>query len=114
MLIVADLALLLLATLRLVRLVVADDLGLWWLRGPAVKWATWHEPDADGWRSKLVLGLYCPFCVGFWIGCGVLVSLWLCGGPGHAVAAWRYICGTLALNWAAAHIGSRVGDAGED
>lgn len=121
---VLDVLLVLGFTLRLARLVITDDVGLWAVRGPASLWAQRHDsepyasPDEVGsvwvprWRSKAVSGLLCPFCVGFWLGCVVLASLWLLGGPGHAPDWWRYLSGVFTLNWCAAHIGSRLGDAG--
>lgn len=110
---VVDLLLVLGLTLRLTRLVVADDIGLWFVRGPAVRWAIYHEPRADGWRAKLQSGLSCPFCVGFWIGCLALLSLLLVGGPGDANVVWRYVAGAFALNWIVGHIAARAGDVDE-
>lgn len=113
MLLALDILLALGLTLRLSRLVVTDDLGLWLLRIPAFNWAHSREPRGDGWRAKLQSGLSCPFCVGFWIGVGVLVSLWLVGGPGHAHEAWRWVSGAFALNWVVGHIAARAGDVDE-
>lgn len=95
-------------TLRLTRLVATDDIGLWFVRGPAAMWAMNWEPKADGWRAKLQSGLDCPFCVGFWIGCLVLLSLWLVGGPGHAWEPWRWVAGAFTMNYISAHINSRL------
>jgi len=109
--IVADLLLLLGLTLRLTRLVVADDLGAWYLRGPVEIWASLYDYPGDlGWRTKIAQGLSCPFCVGFWIGAACALSLLLVGGPGDAPDWWRWIAGIFALNWVAAHLGSRAGD----
>ena len=99
-------------TARLTRLVVVDDIGLWWLRGPLSAWA-WSRPQNGrlGWRAKLVTGFSCPFCVGFWIGAAVLGSLALVGGPdsyGHGASVWRWIAGVFTLNYIVAHIGSRL------
>jgi len=119
-----DLLLVLGLTLRLTRLIVTDDLGLWWVRGPASFWAMRHDTHQTvnagalseqiivGWRSKLSVGLSCPFCIGWWVGCAVLASLAAVGGPGDAAELWRWIAGAFSLNWIAAHIGSRLGDAG--
>lgn len=120
-----DLLLALGLCLRLTRLVVNDDISLWWVRHPAQQWAMSHDslpsasPYSDPewvprWRSKLVLGLSCPWCVGFWIGCLVLLSLYVAGGPGHVWELWRWVAGAFTLNWIAAHIGPRLGDAGYD
>lgn len=140
-----DLALLLGFTLRLSRLVVTDDVGWWWFRLPARRWANRRElpdptPDAvqsaygirgvdltypdrllaeprpvNGWRSKLVSGLSCPFCVGFWLAALALASLlvaWWVGG--FLLAAWRVVAGLFTLNWVAAHIGASLGDVNYD
>lgn len=130
-----------LATARLTRLVVADDIGLWYVRGPAALWAVEREaplsevPEPDrgdeedavdlrealspalGWRSRLVSGLSCPFCVGFWIGVLVLLSLALVGGPSSdstAADVWRWVAAPFALNYVVAHVGARLGDTDED
>ena len=107
LLFVLDITLILLATMRITRLVVFDDLGGWALREPAARWAG----DLPA-RARLVSGLECPWCVGFWIGAAALAALWTAGGPGHAAEWWRYLAGAFALNWVAAHIGPRLGDAG--
>lgn len=112
----ADLALLLGFTLRLTRLVVTDDLGGWLIRIPAQKWVMRSGQDwAKSWRYKLVSGLDCPFCVGFWLAALATLSLVVAGGPGAdgpLAVVWRLVAGVLTLNWLAAHIGSRLGDAG--
>jgi hypothetical protein len=125
----ADLGLLLGATLRTVRLVVADDFpGTWLIRHPATLWAArhdgvyttaggWAEPGVDyvpGWRAKLVQGLSCPHCVGLWIAAAMVVLLAALGGPGHAPDWWRIVAGILTLNWVAAHLGVRAGDTADD
>lgn len=95
-----DLAILLLSTLRLVRLVITDDIPFGSIRLLLGK-------------DRIErLGLDCPFCCGFWIGVLGLLVLWLVGGPGDAADWWRYAAGAFALNWLAAHIGGRLGDAG--
>lgn len=105
---IIDLLLALGMALRLTRLVIKDDIGLWYVRGPSAMWAMDREPNADGWRARLQSGLDCPFCVGFWIGCGVLLSLWLAGGPGVAWEPWRWVAGALTMNYISAHINSRL------
>lgn len=108
---VLDLALLLGFALRLVRLVVADDVGEWLARGPARRAAE----RRGGWREKISDGLQCPFCVGFWLCVLALLSLvvaWDVGGP--LLAVWRFVAGAFALNWVVGHVGARLGDAGYD
>ena len=135
-LIVVDCLLALGLTARLTRFVVTDDLGGWWIREPAQRWANRHEPTVNGvpvhravesgavhadgpvprgWRDKLVSGLDCPFCVGFWLAALVLASLAVVGGPGAdslLAVVWRWVAAVFALNWVAAHLGARLGDAG--
>jgi hypothetical protein len=109
-LVIFDILLALGLTLRLTRLIVVDDAGLWFVRMPVFHWAEKHDPQGRGWQGKLNTGLDCPFCIGFWIGCGVLLSLYLAGGPGDVTEAWRWVAGAFTLNWVAAHVGSRMGD----
>jgi len=121
------LVLIVIATARATRFVTTDWLGEWTLVGPAKRWAVraesppytgprppgWdpdsRDPDPDnGWRSKLVKGLDCPFCVGFWIGALVLLGevvtrRWR---PLHAV--WTFALGALGLNYAVGHVSSRI------
>jgi len=119
-----------LATLRLTRFVTTDDLGLWTVKTPAYNWAARHEPPmpviepwdglpehfvepverirVPGWRLRLVSGLECPFCVGFWIGVIVLGLLWLAGGPEDPAEWWWFGAGVFALNYVAGHVGSRL------
>lgn len=105
---VVDVLLLLGCTLRLTRLVITDDPGEWLQRRAAGQAET-----AGGRRRALIWskaseGLGCPWCVGFWIGVLVLVTLALEGGPGEASVWWRYVAGAFTLNWIAAQIGSRL------
>lgn len=72
-------AIALLAALRLTRLVTTDWLGEWTIVQPMKAWARRHEGQVDVheaaaqdvgtkfWRTKMVSGLDCPFCVGFWL-----------------------------------------------
>lgn len=101
---VLDAALALGATLRLTRLVVTDDLGRWWVKAPLYDLVFDAIPEDDQRnRNRAVSylsGLDCPFCVGYWIGVGVLAM------PRNR--AWRFVAGTLTLNYLAGHIGSRL------
>lgn len=70
-----------------------------------------YDPEpGTGWRSKIAAGIDCPWCVGFWIGCATLASLYLAGGPGDAVDAWRWVAGAFSMNYLGAHLGTRLGD----
>jgi hypothetical protein len=110
LLIAIDLALALLATLRLTRLVTTDSIGQWWLYSPLYKRAYGRPSVTTKPRrwAKYVEGLQCPFCVGFWIGCLVLLSLWLVGGPGHAAEWWRWLAGAFALNYVVGQVSGRL------
>lgn len=121
------------ATLRMTRFVTSDWLGHWWIVRPARTWALsaepafgddllkgrmdvdelWNDIAADevvhyGWRVKLVKGLDCPFCVGFWIGVAVLLGdLIFTRVPGFR-QMWRLALGALALNYLTGHVSSRA------
>lgn len=124
-----------LAALRLTRFVTSDKLGEWWVAGPLVLWA-WrsdepigHMNSADiarirsmdpaeaappmpnahwGWRSKLVNGLDCPFCVGFWIGAAVLLAELVTRRVPALRGLWSFIAGALALNYVTGHVSKRI------
>jgi hypothetical protein len=101
--------------MRLSRLVVSDDLGLWWIKRPARDWATMIAPGPRRRsRERLVSGLDCPFCVGTWIGFTVLAVTHLL--PRHTIAgrAWRFVMTGLTLNEVAAHLGAVLGDTSGD
>ena len=121
------------SALRLTRFVVLDDLGRWLVREPAYRWAnaaehpvTWLQvgrsdpaladtPDpANGWRSKTVGGLECPFCIGFWISSAVVISRALAGHEGRGAKAWRILASALTLSEVVGHVAIRIGDAGWD
>ena len=114
---IVDLALAVGASARLSRLVITDDIGRWWVKEPVDRamdayaereiWASANvgQDPREPWWWKYRSGLDCPFCVGFWLGAGVLAS--------RAVLpekVWRFGSGALALNYVAAHLGSRLGD----
>ena len=92
-----------LATLRLTRLSTTDSLGEWLVREPAQRWA-YSKGGMEGRRWKLVSGLECPYCIGFWAGVLVLSTLWLAGGPQDPAAWWLYGAGAFALSWVVGHV----------
>lgn len=117
-----DTALAVLATARLSRLVITDDLGQWWVQEPvdrAMEAYTVQELNAahrerrpvhEPWWWKYRDGLECPFCVGFWLGAGTLAAGALATRHPLTRAAWRLGAGALALNYVTAHLGVRLGD----
>lgn len=104
---VLDVLLALGMTMRLTRVVTTDSIGEWYLRAPLLKRiGARKRPYLFNFVETL---LECPFCIGFWIGCGVLLSLWAAGGPGAAWEPWRWTAGALTMNYIAAHVGGRLG-----
>lgn len=112
------------ASMRLTRLVVADDIGKWWVKDPVDRAMTRYaekaieEAGPDGepeqpWWWKYRSGLDCPFCIGFWIGTGVVAVDHLTKGT-RMEGPVRIVGEMLALNEAAAHIGARLGDVADD
>ena len=110
--------LVILATARLTRFVTEDWLGHWWLVEPARRWALarqwqsghlppdWEDRDETEPRVRLVMGLDCPFCVGFWIGTAVLLAVVLCPPPLRPVL--RFGLAALSLNYVVGHVSSRI------
>lgn len=102
------------ATLRATRFVTTDSLGGWMLRDPAYKWASKYEPPHEdpeprSKQARLVSGLDCAACAGFWIGGIVLGSGLLArslGGPVWAI--WRFGAGVFGLNYVVFHIARRL------
>jgi len=104
----ADAALALGSTMRLTRLVLLDDLGLWLIRQPAFDLAKRHDPEGETWVGKAHSGLDCTFCVGYWIGAGVALAYL----PKRTRPLWRFVTATLTLNEVSGHLGARLGDTG--
>lgn len=121
-----------LAAARLTRAIVADDVpGQWWIKDPIDEAMrryrakrTTHVPKPthtlvpsveffdEPWWWKYRDGLDCPWCVGFWIGAGVLLAEHTVGGdsaPAPLRAAWRFVTAALALNAVVAPVGSYLG-----
>ena len=113
-----------LATARLTRFFTSDKLGEWLIVGRVKRWASQIESPVTppalgevdpyptpephwGWRSKLVSGLDCPYCVGFWLGALVLAVLPLRRVPVLG-ALIRFGLGAFALNYAVGHVSSRI------
>jgi len=92
--------------MRLTRLVVTDDLGNWMVKWPAYNWARAKDPEATGWQTKAVSGLDCGWCVGTWIGFGVLALTELLPATSPLGRAWRFVMRGLLLNEVTAPLGS--------
>lgn len=128
-------ALVLLATLRATRFITQDWLGEWTIGVHAKRWANRHEALVDddvrfadahgqatilgqmpvehenGWRSKLVKGLDCPYCVGFWLGALVVLAELLTGpkAPLRALRPlWTFVAGVAGLNYVVGNVSSRI------
>lgn len=97
-----DLLLLVLATARVTRLITTDSIGQWWLYAPLYKRVKTQK------QMKYLEGLQCPYCVGFWVGVGALLTLWLAGGPGHAAEWWRWLTAAFALNYLIGYVSSKL------
>jgi hypothetical protein len=117
------------STMRLTRLLVTDDIGNWFVKWPAYRWAGEHNPVPaapevgslvhtntwePNWRDKLVMGLDCPFCVGTWIGFGVLAITELLPSRSPLGRLWRFVMAGLTTNYVTAHISSRLDAEGKD
>jgi hypothetical protein len=120
-----NLILVVLGTLRLTRFITTDYLGHWWFVQPARRWALypyhslrhapaevidqeWNENQPGTPREKLVKGLDCPFCVGFWLGALVLLSLVITRAVPALTPLWRFAMGALALNYVTGHVSARL------
>jgi hypothetical protein len=117
-----DAALIVGSALRLTRLIVVDDIGQWWVKDPLD--ALFHPGPEDRHGQQVparleqkhlhryLSGLDCPFCVGTWIGFGVLASYALAKRHKRALAGWRFVATGLALNEVVGHTAMRIGDTG--
>ncbi|QDP45496.1 hypothetical protein SEA_FUZZBUSTER_12 [Microbacterium phage FuzzBuster] len=65
-------------------------------------------PASWGWRSKLVSGLDCPFCVGFWLGAAALLAELVTRRVPVLRGLWSFAAGALALNYVTGHISKRI------
>ena len=127
-------ALALLAALRATRFVTTDTLGEWTIVGPVKRWAARREaparlrddleerfeserehakptanpPQQWGWRSKMVKGLDCPFCVGFWITALAVVGAALANRGPRRRAAFQVAAGAFGANYLTGHVSSRL------
>jgi hypothetical protein len=68
----------------------------------------YDEKEPWSWQAKLVKGLECPFCIGFWIGVAVLLSLAIARAVPPLLPVWRFFAGTFALNAVVGHVSARI------
>lgn len=104
--ILIDVPLLVIGTLRLVQLFIVDDLGRKALIPLEMRLRSRLSAEKQWWAD----GFTCPFCIGMWIGLGVIGTYVLADlTPGWYLVAWRILFGALALNFVVGHIASRMG-----
>jgi hypothetical protein len=123
-------ALALLAALRATRFITSDTLGEWTIVGPVKRWAHRHESGAteqgqaedavlygqpvpspdprNGWRSKMVKGLDCPFCIGFWFTALAVVGAALANRGPRRRAAFQVAAGAFGANYLTGHVSARL------
>ena len=103
--VITDAVLATLGSARLTRVVTTDDIGWWYIREPAYRWAQ-YDPESErgpqGNRQRLVSGLECRWCVGYWVGVGVLTGLVISPPGSLRGRALRWVLATLAMNYLAA------------
>lgn len=92
------------ASLRLTRAVTTDEIGALLVREPLHRAA----PDSTTLAGRIVDGVYCPFCVGFWLGAAVLAGHALTAGSPRGRAAWRFVAAALTLNEIVGHVSARI------
>lgn len=108
LIVLIDVPLLLLGTLRLVRFFIVDDLGRRMLIPLESRVRRRLRPGKE-WVAD---GFTCPFCIGMWIGAGVVGTYVLADLSaetlGWTLLAWRILFGALALNYVVAHLAVRL------
>lgn len=93
-----DLLLLIGLTLRVTHLITADTISERYLRQPLMNRVKTER------QEFWVEGLYCPWCIGFWLSGLCLLSLWLAGGAGDAALWWRLGAGWFTLSYIVARV----------
>lgn len=64
--------------------------------------------DPISWQARLVSGLYCPFCVGFWIGAAVVILTAVLTPLPIVGMIWVTLLVCLTLNYIVGHLSSRI------
>lgn len=109
---IPDAALILGATMRATRLVVADAVpGRWLIKEPIdramERYEAAHPNGPEPWWWRYRSGLDCMWCAGLWIAGGVLASYHLTRGT-RLESAWRFGATALTLNLIAATVGGQL------
>lgn len=73
----------------------------------------WEEELASAdewisWQGRLVSGLWCPFCVGFWIGVGIIAATILLAPLAVWGAIWAVLLAMLTLNYIVGHVSAKI------
>lgn len=106
LIILIDVPLLIVGTLRLVQLFIVDDLG----RRMLIPLETRLRSRLSESKQWVADGFTCPFCIGMWIGTGVIGTYVIADlTPGWYLLAWRIVFGALALNFVVGHLAVRFG-----
>lgn len=106
LIILIDVPLLIVGTLRLVQLFIIDDLG----RRMLIPLETRLRSRLSESKQWVADGFTCPFCIGMWIGTGVIGTYVIADlTPGWYLLAWRIVFGALALNFVVGHLAVRFG-----
>lgn len=98
-----SIVILILATMRINRFVVTDVLGGWIL--------DYLHVEKSKFFSELTS---CIFCTSFWVSTMMVIAMILSGGPQSPHILWYVFAGAFALSELTAHIGYRIGDAGDE
>lgn len=74
--------------------------------------AEWEMRLEDGdpitWQARLVSGLGCPFCVGFWLGLLVIAVTVAVSPVVWLFAAWCLLLAALTMNYLVAHLAAKI------
>lgn len=104
LIILIDVPLLVIGTLRLVRFVIVDDLG----RRMLIPLESRLRGRLSAGKQWVADGFTCPFCIGMWVGTFVIGTYVIADlTPGWYLMAWRILFGALALNYVVAHLAVR-------
>lgn len=60
------------------------------------------------WQARLISGLECPFCIGFWIGLALIWGTLVLSTVPVAGVIWLSILAALALNYLVGHLSALI------